>query len=229
MGRALKIAASAVQVLLCVLMGAAWVDAQPAQAFIPPDVLYASDIPYSVATAAAGVVTLAVNLDDGGNIINVQVLRDIPTLTSGALVAVRGWTYAPASLNGKHVPSTLLVNVVFDPAYLQLKKVPLAPAEPFQPLDPKATPYAPPQLLAATYPLYPSDASVGSAVVLAANLDSGGALTKVTVIRAVPTLTTAASGSLKSWKFAAAVYANTPVATKVVVAMVFRKTAMPLQ
>jgi hypothetical protein len=34
---------------------------------------------------------------------------------------------------------------------------------------------------------------------------------------------------LKSWKFAAAVYANTPVATKVVVAMVFRKTAMPLQ
>jgi outer membrane biosynthesis protein TonB len=229
MRRALKIAVSAVLFSHCVLMAAAPVGAQRAQAFIPPDVLYASDIPYSAATAAAGVVTLAVNLDDGGNIINVQVLRDIPALTSGALVAVRGWTFAPASLNGKHVPSTLLVNVVFDPAYLQLKNVPLAPAETFQPPDPKATPYTPPQLLAATYPLYPSDASVGSAVVLGANVDSGGALTKVTVIRAVPTLTAAASGSLKTWKFAAASYGNAPVATKVAVAMVFRKTAMPLQ
>jgi outer membrane biosynthesis protein TonB len=192
-------------------------------------VIYASDIPYSASTAAAGVVTLAVNLDDGGNIINVQVLRDIPTLTSPALVAVHGWTYAPGSLNRKHVPSTLLVNVVFDPAYLQLTNVPLAPAEPFQLPDPKATPYTPPQLLAATYSPYPSDASVGGAVVLDASVDSGGALTKVTVIRAVPMLTAAASGALKTWKFAAAVYGNTPVASKVVVAMAFRKTAMPLQ
>jgi outer membrane biosynthesis protein TonB len=142
---------------------------------------------------------------------------------------VHGWTYAPGSLNRKHVPSTLLVNVVFDPAYLQLTNVPLAPAEPFQLPDPKATPYTPPQLLAATYSPYPSDASVGGAVVLDASVDSGGALTKVTVIRAVPMLTAAASGALKTWKFAAAVYGNTPVASKVVVAMAFRKTAMPLQ
>jgi outer membrane biosynthesis protein TonB len=215
--------------LLIVLWVAAPTLAQHSQHFVPPDVIYASDIPYAAATAAAGVVTLAVNLDDGGNIVNVQVLRDIPALTSPALVAVRGWTYAPASLDGQHVPSTLLVNVVFDPAYLQLKNVPLAPAEPFQPPDPKAAPYTPPQLLAATYSPYPSDAAVGGAVVLDAPVDSTGALTKVTVIRAVPMLTAAASGALKTWKFGAAVYGTTPVASKVVVAMVFRKTAMPLQ
>src|SRR6202050_823741 len=131
MRRALKIAVSAVLISHCVLMAAAPVVSHRAQAFIPPDVLYSSDIPYSAATAAAGVVTLAVNLDDGGNIINVQVLRGIPELTSAALGAVHGWSYAAASLDGKHIPSTLLVNVVFDPAYLQLKNIPLAPAEAF--------------------------------------------------------------------------------------------------
>jgi outer membrane biosynthesis protein TonB len=225
----LRVAAGLSLFSLFVLSAAAPAVAQRPQHFIPPDVIYASDIPYSAAAAAAGVVTLAVNLDNGGNIVNVQVLRDIPTLTSAALVAVRGWTYAPANLNGEHVPATLLVNVVFDPAYLQLKNVPLAPAGSFQPPDPKATPYAPPQLLVATYSQYPADASVGGAVVLDASLDSRGALTKVTVIRAVPTLTAAASAALKTWKLAAAVYGTAPVASKVVVAMVFRKSAMPLQ
>lgn len=226
----LRIAAGLWVFSLFVLSVAAPADAQRPRGFVPVDVVYASDIPYAAATAAAGVVTLAVNLDDGGNIITVQVLRDIPELTSAALVAVHGWTYTAASLDGKHIPSTLLVNVVFDPAYLQLKNIPLAPAEAFQAPDPKATPaYAPPQLLAAAYSPYPSDASVGGAVVLDAHVGSGGGITKVTVIRAVPMLTAAALGALQSWKFAAAVYGNAPVAAKVVVAMVFRKTAMPLQ
>jgi outer membrane biosynthesis protein TonB len=229
MKRVLRIAAGLWLFSLFFFLVAGPADAQRPRRFVPADVVYASDIAYSAATAAAGVVSLAVNLDDGGNIINVQVLRDIPTLTSAALVAVHGWTYTAASLDGKHIPSTLLVNVVFDPAYLQLKNIPLAPAEAFQAPDPKATPFAPPQLLAATYSPYPSDASVGGAVVLDAYVGSGGGISKVTVIRAVPMLTAAALGALKSWKFAAAVYGNAPVAAKVVVAMVLRKTAMPLQ
>jgi outer membrane biosynthesis protein TonB len=225
----LRIAAGLWVFSLFVLSVAAPADAQRPRGFVPADAVYASDIPYAAAAAAAGVVTLAVNLDDGGKIINVQVLRDIPELTSAALVAVHSWTYTGASLDGKHIPSTLLVNVVFDPAYLQLKNIPLAPAEAFQAPDPKAPPFAPPQLLAATYSPYPSDASVGGAVVLDAYVGSGGGISKVTVIRAVPMLTAAALGALKSWKFAAAVYGNAPVAAKVVVAMVFRKTAMPLR
>jgi outer membrane biosynthesis protein TonB len=225
----LSIAAGQWLISLFVFSVAGLAGAQRPRGFVPADVVYASDIPYSAATAAAGVVTLAVNLDDGGSIINVQVLRDIPELTSAALVAVHGWTYAAASVDGRHIPSTLLVNVVFDPAYLQLKNIPLAAADEFHPPDAKATPFAPPQLRAATYSAYPADAAVGGAVVLDAYLGSGGEITKVTVIRAVPLLTAAALGALKSWKFAAADYGNAPVAAKVVVAMVFRKTAMPLQ
>jgi TonB family protein len=214
--------------VLCVCV-AVPASAQHSQQFIPPDVLYARDVPYADATAAAGVVTLAVNLDSGGNITNVQVLRDVPSLTSAALVAVHGWTYAPASLNGKHVPGTVLVNVVFDPPFLQLQNAPLTPAESFQPPDPKTTPYAPPRLLAATYPPYPSGGLVGGAVVLDVVVGSGGGIGKVTVIRAVPTLTAAAMPALKAWKFAAGVYENTPVAAKVAVAMVYRKPVIPEQ
>jgi Gram-negative bacterial TonB protein C-terminal len=229
MKRVLRIAAGLVLFSLVVLCVAVPANAQGAQQFIPPDVLYASEVPYSDSTAAAGVVTLAVNLDGGGNIINAQVLRDVPTLTSPALVAVHGWTYAAASFNGKRVPATLLVNVVFDPPFLQLQNVTLTPAQAFQPPDPKATPYAPPQLLAATYPPYPSGGLVGGAVVLEVVVGSAGAIGKVTVIRAVPTLTAAAIPALKAWKFAAAVYEHTPVAAKVVVAMVYRKPVMPEQ
>src|ERR1700677_915443 len=197
---------------LCLISLFVWVIAGPADAqrprgFVPADVVYASDIPYSGATGAAGVVTLAVNLDDAGNIINVQVLRDIPELTSAALVAVHGWTYAAASLDGKHIPSTLLVNVVFDPAYLQLKNIPLASAEVFQTPDAKATPFSPPQLLAATYSPYPSDATVEGAVVLDAYLSGGGGIGKVTVIRAVPLLKAVALGVFKNWKFVVVVCA----------------------
>ncbi len=225
----LRIAARLWLISLFVCLIAEPADAQRPRGFVPADVVYASDIPYSAATGAAGVVTLAVNLDDGGNIMNVQVLRDIPELTSAALVAVHSWTYLAASLDGKNIPSTLLVNVVFDPAYLQLKNIPLAPAQAFQTPDAKATPFSPPQLLAATYSPYPADATVEGAVVLDAYLSGASGIGKVTVIRAVPLLTAAALGALKSWKFAAAVYGNAPVAAKVVVAMVFRKTAMQLQ
>lgn len=60
-------------------------------------------------------VTLAVNLDAHGNIRNVQTLRDIPTVTTQAMLALQNWTYASATLNGTPVPSTILVNGVFDP------------------------------------------------------------------------------------------------------------------
>jgi hypothetical protein len=95
-------------------------------------VLTASDIPYPATIVAAGVVTLAVNLDGTGQIMNVQTLRDIPTVTTRATLALQNGTYAPASLNGKRVPSTLIVNIVFDPAFLDSNNIPLGPPESFQ-------------------------------------------------------------------------------------------------
>jgi hypothetical protein len=198
------------------------------QHFIPPDILTASDIPYPATTVAAGVVTLAVNLDATGQIMNVQTLRDIPTVTTQATIALQNWTYAPATLNGKHVPSTLIVNIVFDPAFLESNNIPLGPPESFQPPNPKATPYTPPQLSTATFPPYPSNGQTSGAVVLDVAVNTQGKIAHVATVRDVPTLTAAAVAALQNWSFSAAIYGNTPTASKVVVAMVFRNPATAL-
>jgi outer membrane biosynthesis protein TonB len=198
------------------------------QHFTPPDILTASDIPYPATSAAAGVVTLAVNLDGTGQITNIQTLRDIPTVTTQATIALQNWTYAPASLNGKPVPSTLIVNIVFDPAFLDSNNIPLGPPESFQPPNPKATSYTPPQLFTATFPPYPANGLSSGAVVLDIAINSQGKVVNVTTVRDVPTLTAAAAAALQNWSFSAAIYGNKPTASKVVVAMVFRNPATAL-
>jgi hypothetical protein len=214
--------------LLAALLGLGMAGPAPAnrpQHFTPPDILTASDIPYPATTAAAGVVTLAVNLDGTGQIMNVQTLRDIPTVTTQATIALQNWTYAPASLNGKPVPSTLIVNIVFDPAFLDSNNIPLGPPELFQLPNPKAALYTPPQLLTATFPPYPTNGLSAGAVVLDVSVNSQGKIAHVATVRDVPTLTAAAAAALQNWSFGAANYGNTPIASKVVVAMVFRNPA----
>lgn len=228
MRKILSVAARLLLVSLLIVGMPGRAPAKHAQHFTPPDVLTVSDIPYPATTVAAGVVTLAVNLDGTGQITNVQTLRDIPTVTDQAMLALQNWTYAPASLNGKHVPSTLIVNIVFDPAFLDSNGIPLAPPGSVQAPDHKATPYTPPQLFTATFPPYPANGNGAGAVVLDASINSKGSITQVTTVRDIPLLTAAAVAALQNWSFGAAMYGNTPIASKVVVAMVFRNPATAL-
>ena len=228
MRKILSVAARLLLVSLLVVGMPGLAPAKHAQHFTPPDVLTVSDIPYPATTVAAGVVTLAVNLDGTGQITNVQTLRDIPTVTDQAMLALQNWTYAPASLNGKHVPSTLIVNIVFDPAFLDSNGIPLAPPGSVQAPDHKATPYTPPQLFTATFPPYPANGNGAGAVVLDASINSKGSITQVTTVRDIPLLTATAVAALQNWSFGAAMYGNTPIASKVVVAMVFRNPATAL-
>jgi outer membrane biosynthesis protein TonB len=225
MRQILRIGAWLLPAAVLVLAMARTAPANHPQHFTPPDILTASDIPYPATTVAAGVVTLAVNLDATGQIMNVQTLRDIPTVTTQATLALQNWTYAPASLNGKPVPSTLIVNIVFDPAFLESNNIPLGPPESFQPPNPKATSYTPPQLFTATFPPYPANGLSSGAVVLDVTVSSQGKIAHVATVRDMPTLTAAAAAALQNWSFSAAVYGNTPLASKVVVAMVFRNPA----
>src|SRR5271170_5231830 len=95
--------------------------AQAAQSkFVPPDISTASDINYSPSSVASGVVVVAVSLDSAGMIKGTEVLRDIPSLTAPVLLAVNGWTFKPALLNGNGVDSTIVVSIVFNPFYYQL-------------------------------------------------------------------------------------------------------------
>jgi hypothetical protein len=202
--------------------------AKHAPNFTGPDVLTVSDIPYPATTVDAGVVTLAVNLDSAGNVLNIQTLRDLPSVTGQTIIALQGWTYKPASLDGKNIPSTLIVNVVFDPAFLQVNNIPLGAPASFQPPDPK-TKFSPIQLFGANFPSYPANGSGQGAVVLDATIDATNKISQVSVLRDLPTLTAAAVSALKTWTFSSASYSNSSIASKVVVAMVFRspKAALP--
>jgi hypothetical protein len=224
----LKVAAGLLLASALVVGMAGPTPANHAQHFTPPDILTASDIPFPATTVAAGVVTLAVNLDSSGQIMNIQTLRDIPTLTTQATITLQNWTYAPANLNGKPVPSTLIVNIVFDPAFLDSNNIPLGPPESFQPPNPKAMPYTPPQLFTATFSPYPTNGLGSGAVVLDVTVNGQGKIANVATIRGVPTLTATAAAALQNWSFSAAIYGNTPVPSKVVVAMVFRNPATAL-
>ena len=193
--------------------------------FQPPGIASAGNIPYPTNVNTPGIVTLMVNLDNSGNVQNLDVLRDFPPLTNVALAAVKSWSFRPASLDGQAVPSVLPVSVVLNPfnpggvGYLS-QTISLSQATPAATAG-----YNPPQITAASYATYPVDSIAAGAVVLDATIGSTGKLTKVHVVRDVQSLTRQATKAIKGWAFAPATYQGTPMASHMVIAFVFPSPA----
>ena len=192
--------------------------------FVPPDITSASEIPFPVEVLASGLVTLALNISVTGQPPDVQVLRDIPGLTSLTSSIVKGWTYTPGKLDGNPVPSTITVEVVFNPGdslNQSLKIAPVAPTPP--PLPPG---YLPPEVAVGSFALYqPNSVGVG-AVVLDVTIDKYGAVKKTDVIRDVPSLTPEAIAAVKRWTINPATFNGKAIISKLVVAFVFRSPTM---
>ena len=83
--------------------------------FKPPEVTSASDMPFPIQSIADGVVVVDASLGDKGAITGTSVVRDVPSLTSPAISAIRTWKFSPAMRLGKSEPSTMRVAVVFRP------------------------------------------------------------------------------------------------------------------
>src|SRR6202789_205690 len=81
--------------------------------FTAADIASATDIPFPPNSIAVGVVTLSLSLDASGKIQNVEVQRDVPSLTSAVQDTVKTWTFTRASYKGSPIPSTLSLNAVF--------------------------------------------------------------------------------------------------------------------
>jgi outer membrane biosynthesis protein TonB len=213
------------------LLAAAW--AAPSSAkkpahFVPASISTAGDIPYPTASLDAGVVTLSIVLDISGQVTAVNILRDIPSVSALATAAVRSWTYTPATLDGKPVHSTLIINIVYDPGFLGADNIPLPPPAQMQPISKKDPPFAPPQLNTATFAPYPAKAKAQGAVVFNVTLDTNGNAANVATLRDVPPLTTSATQALKNWNFTAATFDAKPIPSHMVVAFVFRAPSAPV-
>jgi TonB family protein len=196
--------------------------------FVPANVSKAGDIPYPAGSLDAGVVTLSVYVEKTGQVLGVTILRDISSLSGAAEAAVRSWTYTPATRDGKPVPSTLTINIVYDPGFLGADNIPLPPPSQVQPISTNDPAYYPPQLNTATFAAYPAKAKAQGAVVLNVTLDTNGNAVQVATLRDVPPLTASATGALKNWNFSAATYEGNPIQSHMIVAFVFRSPSAPL-
>lgn len=209
-----------VPLLACIGLGAIRAGVWGGSRFVPPDITAASDIPYPVNNIARGLVSVSVNLTAGGRIQNVQVVRDIPGLTAIVVNALSGWTFTPGKLDGNAVPSTINIQVVFNPGTLyngnlQLQSVAAMP-------HPSPTGYLPPEMSQVSYAAYPPNSVATGTVVLDVTIDKYSEVKKVTPIRSVPSLTNPAIVAVKTWTINPATLNGKMLDAKLVVAFVFR-------
>lgn len=219
-----KTAAPAALLLAIALFCAPQAGLSARDRFVPPDVTSASEIPYPVEVLASGLVTLALNISIAGQPPDVQVLRDIPGLTSLTSSIVKGWSYTPGKLDGNGAPSTITVEVVFNPGDALNQNLKVAPVAASTPPFPSG--YLPPEIAVASFAVYqPNSVGVGT-VVLDVTIDKYGAVKKTDVIRDVPSLTPEAVAAVKRWTINPATFNGKAIVSKLVVAFVFRSPTM---
>jgi outer membrane biosynthesis protein TonB len=190
--------------------------------FIPPRIVFAGDIAYPGGTAA-GLVQLGIYLDPDGYVNSVRIVRDIPSLTPAAAVAVRKWTFSPAFLEGKAVKSLIFVNVLFNPGTVPSRAVQATPPSGRWRLEQSS--YIPPQILFAWYAAYPSNAPSGT-VVLDISVDKRGTTSGWVPVYVVPSLAQSVVTVIKLWKFMPGIFRGGAIETNAVAALVFHTPAI---
>jgi hypothetical protein len=188
--------------------------------FVPPDITAASDIFYPTDSIASGLVSISVNLNAAGQVQGVQIIRDIPGLTSAVTNAINSWTFSPGKLDGKGVPSTINVQVVFNGGATGNSNLPVQPASLVAPPNPAG--YFPPEISQVSFAGYPPNSVATGAVVLDLTIDKYSEVKKPTAIRTVPSLTSAAIAAVKTWTVNPATFNGKKLDAKLVVAFVFR-------
>jgi hypothetical protein len=217
--------------LLCVallvsvtMLGAPQAGLAARERFVPPNVSAASEIPYPVEVLASGLVTLSLNLSVTGQPPTVQVLRDIPGLTSLTSSTVTGWTFSPGKLDGKPAPSTLNIEVVFNPGDTLNQNLTVPPVAPTPPPLPAG--YLPPEVAVGSFASYPVNSVAQGTVVLDVTVDKYGNIKRTDVIRDVPSLTPEAITAVKRWTISPATFNGKAITSKLIVAFVFRSPTM---
>ena len=198
--------------------------AQKAQAkFTPPDINTASDINYSPNSFASGVVVVAVHLDSSGMIKGTEVLRDIPSLTAPVLLAINGWTFKPAMLNGSGVASTIVVSIVFNPFDYQLGSAdPPDLGQAQETLQPDANGFLPAKIATASWAQSPAKSVAQGAVILDVRVGTTGHVTHTFLVNRIPSLTTTSMNAAKKWTFKPATLHGSHIAANAVVGYVYR-------
>jgi TonB family protein len=174
-------------------------------------------------------VVLDLCLTSKGSIERVDVLRDPVSMGKIAASSVRTWKFRPASEEGAAVASQVPVVFVYRPPNFGslgppkgMAPINVKPVIAEQNCDSKTIDFVPATILAAAYPDYPVNSVAWGSAVIQVSVDAAGSMRGAEVLRAMPSFTQFALAALKKWRFQAATLAGQPVASNVIIALVFQ-------
>lgn len=182
--------------------------------------LTASDITFPINSVGSGLVEIEIDVDSAGRVKTLEVIRDVPSLTSAVLTAMGNWTFAHGEMNGKPELSSLFANVVFDPGISHPAQIPLS-SELKEHLS-AGNEFVAPRVSKAVYPDYPINSIAAGMVVLDVTVNKSGRVGAASPVYTVPSLTKPAKDAVKRWIFKPGTFRGTPSAASTVVAFVFR-------
>jgi len=191
--------------------------------FRPAEVERVGDIAKPVTVLAYGNVVLDLVISEKGEVENIEVRRDVPSLTDVAIHSVQEWTFQPAKLNGQPLASRLTVAVSFNkqPNQWGGAERPL-PALILQTDEARIqSSFQPPEVTGATLPLFPFGALENGTVILQAIVNAEGKADHATVLRHSAPFEPTALEAVTEWRFIPATLNGAPMDAPVVVAFVF--------
>jgi TonB family protein len=211
--------AAGVLATACLFAGG-WVWGQaPEPKYSAAKLSQAGSMAYPINAQQPGIVSVNVNVGSDGSVQGVNVVRNVPPLTSVVQSALGSWQFAPATLKGQAVSGIVPVDVAFNPYN------PSGVGLPGESLQPSANgangDYQPAVCQNANYANYPPNTVASGTVVLQVHVTAGGQVGKVQVLQGNGALSGPSVAAVRTWSFSPASYKGKAVGSYVVVAFVF--------
>jgi TonB family protein len=193
--------------------------------FKAPHVTSVTDayVPYEI--VFDGFVVLDVSLDERGEVIGTEAIRDPGAIVPAAVTSVQTWKVKPAILGTSAIPSEMTAVFVYRPR-------PNGPAEALPPKDFKpvlAHPhadqtkdYVPAGVVSFTYPDYPANTVAWGSVIVQVTVNSEGRIESTEVLRGTAPFTELAVDALRNWRFQAATLHGKPISSQLPIAFIFQ-------
>jgi hypothetical protein len=194
----------------------------PAPVFKSAELVSASDVPIPFNSVANGIVQVNAVIGKTGKVQDVEVVRELASVTEVTVAAVKKWEFTPGTLDGKPAVSRMVVAVVFCPPAVSSPQIVLQPLASQPGKDaPNKLAIVPPNVISAEFPL--NQSVVGGTVVIEAVIDPEGGLAYAKIVKDFPGLTAAALRSVnEKWKFSPASLKGKPVTSQLIIAFAIR-------
>jgi TonB family protein len=190
---------------------------QAGPGFEPPRVTSAGldSLPYGA--NAAGLVVLAVSVDEQGAVRDVRTVKDLEPFGPIFRKSVSSWRFEPARQDGAAVAQPVLVVGAFRPAMVMFP----APAAP--PPPPSDAPHAVPYPTSIGIPPYPPNVTGAASVLVETEIGDDGGVTSARVVGQASVFDDASVEAARRWAFRPARHDGRAVKSRAYLLFVYRQ------